>query len=263
MILPGLENHNNSKGFYKTTLSKEYGTVADIDGNKYRTVKIGNQEWMAENLRTSRYRDGTEIPTDLSDSEWKNTEKGAYAIYPHFGGGYTENRVYGISSETEMAEAYGKLYNWYAIEDNRELCPEGWRVPQEIDWANLIYNLTYNHGLHNNIDSNATNGIGSILKSCRQVHSPLRGHCSTRRHPRWHYHNTHYGTDRFDFAALPGGIRSHSGTFSIIGIYGFWWSASENQHNDARFYEMGYDYSTVSNSIFPKNSGLSVRCIRE
>jgi uncharacterized protein (TIGR02145 family) len=96
-------------------------TITDIDGNIYNTVTIGTQCWMVENLKTSKYNDGTTIPTDLSDTAWENTTRGAYAIYENIASNNT---------------TYGKLYNWYAV-NTRKLCPEGWHIPTDAEWNTL------------------------------------------------------------------------------------------------------------------------------
>ncbi len=91
-------------------------TVTDIDGNEYKTVIIGDQEWMSENLRVTRYNNQDDIPTGLNNTDWGNTTEGAYAIYDH-----DHWNAEGINSSEEMVEAYGKLYNWYAVNDSRGL----------------------------------------------------------------------------------------------------------------------------------------------
>jgi uncharacterized protein (TIGR02145 family) len=96
--------------------------VKDIDGNWYKVVQIGNQCWMAENLKTTKYRNGDTIPTNLSNASWSTTSSGAYAIY--------NNAVVNDS-------IYGKLYNGYAVADPRGLCPTGWHVPSDAEWTTL------------------------------------------------------------------------------------------------------------------------------
>ena len=98
------------------------GQVTDIDGNVYNTVTIGSQCWMAENLKTTRYNDGTAIPTGLSDAAWEATTSGAYAIYDNNANNNT---------------IYGKLYNWYAVNTGK-LAPAGWHVPTDAEWTTLI-----------------------------------------------------------------------------------------------------------------------------
>ena len=92
--------------------------MIDIDGNQYDVIKIGNQIWMKENLKVSKYRNGEAIPT----FPWANTNKGAYAIY---------------NNENANNNIYGKLYNWYSVSDSRGLCPSGWHVPSDNEWTTL------------------------------------------------------------------------------------------------------------------------------
>lgn len=164
-------------------------TITDINGNVYNTVLIDYQCWMAENLKVSRYQNGDDIPTGLSNIDWQNTTSGAYAIYPH-------GDVDGINSAEEMVNAYGKLYNWYAVVDNRGLCPEGWHVPSDGDWTILV-NYVVAQGYLN--EWHNPNGAGNALKSRRQVDSPLGAPWATGEHPRWNFHSTHYGQDVFGF----------------------------------------------------------------
>jgi uncharacterized protein (TIGR02145 family) len=96
--------------------------TSDIDGNFYNTVVIGSQEWIADNLKVSKYRNGDPIPTNLNDASWQGTTDGAYAIYDN------------IPVNDSL---YGKLYNWYAVADPRGLCPAGWHVPGDAEWETL------------------------------------------------------------------------------------------------------------------------------
>jgi uncharacterized protein (TIGR02145 family) len=105
-----------------------YGSVTDIDGNTYATIEIGRQVWMAENLRTTRYRNGDTIPTDR-DVVWNEAEIRLTGAWCH----------YRNSPEYEMP--YGKLYNWYALADRRGICPQGWHVPINAEWNTLINHL--------------------------------------------------------------------------------------------------------------------------
>jgi uncharacterized protein (TIGR02145 family) len=111
---------------FKVKAWKDNGTVTDIDGNVYKTVKIGTQVWMKENLKVSRYQNGDPIPTNLSDNEWEKTTSGAFAIY--------DNKPINDS-------IYGKLYNWYSVVDKRSLCPVGWHVPSDHEWGVLEISL--------------------------------------------------------------------------------------------------------------------------
>lgn len=227
--------------------------IIDIDGNEYNTVIINDQEWMAENLRATRYTNGDVILTDLSDDDWGNTSAGAYDIYDHTG-----DEAGGINSPDEMAEAYGNLYNWYAVNDPRGLCPEGWRVPTNDEWGNLI-NFIEDLGYPNHSD--VLEGVGNMLKSCLQEESPFDD-CDTSDHPRWNQHDTHYGFDTFGFSALPGGIRFFS-DFRDLGAQGSWWTSSEHSAPHARHRAMNYDSGSVGFGFGNKSIGRSVRCIRD
>lgn len=238
-----------------------FATVTDVDGNAYHVVTIGFSEWTVENLRVRRYNNGDPIPTGLRDDEWENTTEGAYAIYPHEGGPAQED-VEGINSDEDMVSAYGKLYNWFAVEDARGLCPEGWSVPTDDDWTQLVDYLMEKYGLHNNWGLSGIDGVGNALKSCRQVNSPLGGSCNTIRHPRWSMHYSHYGMNMVGLSLLPGGTRIPSGYFFLLGKFGYWWSADEHSTNYAWSREASKDTGNISRYFPDKSSGLSVRCIR-
>jgi uncharacterized protein (TIGR02145 family) len=98
-------------------------TLFDIDGNKYSVVKIGEQSWMAENLRTTKYADGSLIPNETSYETWIDLESGAWCNY---------------QNNDSIGERYGKLYNWYSVADPRKLCPLGWHVPSDTEWDQLV-----------------------------------------------------------------------------------------------------------------------------
>jgi len=98
--------------------------VKDVDGNIYNTVTIGSQTWMLENLKTTKYRDGSSIPNITDDTEWSNQTEGAYCWYNN--------------DALTYKNTFGALYNFYTVVDNRELCPVGWHVPTETEWSILI-----------------------------------------------------------------------------------------------------------------------------
>ncbi len=232
------------------TPGNDLGSVADIDGNEYKIVVIGDQEWMAENLRVTRYNNGDAIPTGLNDAEWLYTLQGAYAIYPHDG-------IPGLNSEEEVIEAYGILYNWYAV-NTGNLCPEGWSVPSDADWMQLV-DYAANQGFPN---TDVANGTGNALKSCRQVNSPLGGDCDTSGHPRWNSNDTHSGFDEFGFSALPGGTRSLNGEFVVIGDFALFWSSSEYITPYAWGHYIAGHFGSVRRNYDFKTNGFNVRCFR-
>ena len=110
-------------------LSLSFGIVTDIDGNVYETVLIGDQLWMAENLKTTKYRDGSEIPNITNNQEWNDLSSGAYSDY---------------DNNPTNSETYGRLYNWHTVDDYRGLCPEGWEEPSVSDWHVLTNYLGEN-----------------------------------------------------------------------------------------------------------------------
>lgn len=221
-------------------------SIKDVDGNVYTSVIIGDQEWMAENLKTTKFADGNPIDYPGIDTVlWHSNTTGAYAW---------------LNSDEVNKDRYGALYNWYAVTDSRGLCPTGWRVSSTQDWQQLINYLSSTYGWTNNADD--FNGIANKLKSCLMVNSPRGGECVSSLHPRWHYHESHVGTNDFGFSALPGGNRSGD-RFSGMGAYGFWW-CNDTGNDIATRVSINYDRGRVYiSSNFSKISGFSVRCIKE
>ncbi len=210
-------------------------TVKDIEGNVYKTVKIGTQEWMAENLKTTKYNDGVAIPLVHNNEQWAGLTTGAYAIYDH-------SRINGLNSDAEVFEAYGALYNWYAVETGN-LCPAGWRVPTDAEWTTLTDYIG--------------DDAGGKLKSSRT---------SPDAHPRWASPNTG-ATDEYGFSALPGGYRISNGGFTNAGFSGHCWSSSENDSmiltTYAWYRSMICDSSSVNRYSNNKRFGFSVRCLKD
>jgi len=191
---------------------------------------------MAENLRTTRYLDGSHIPTNLSNEEWENTTSGAYAIYPH-------EEVEGINSDAEMVDAYGILYNWYAVDEPSGLCPIGWHVPTYDEWQTLVEYL------------GDWEVAGGKMKSTRTEPDA---------HPRWMSPNSG-ATNESGLTGHPGGIRSVNGNFGGIGNYGSWWSKNKSDHHPdyALARDLEYNSSSVLHIEAVHLNGLSVRCIMD
>lgn len=204
-----------------------YGTMTDQDGNVYKTVTIGTQTWMAENLRTTKYNDGTSIPHVTNNHEWSVLsfdETGAYCNYNN-------------TTNLDTIVTYGRLYNWYAVNTGK-LAPKGWHVPTEAEWIQLT---TYLGG---------QGDAGGKLKEVGTTHwlSPNIG-----------------ATNETGFTALPGGLRSYNGKFYGIGFDGYWWCAAEDNALDARSIEMynvnGHVYRGSNNYL--GDDGRSVRCVKD
>lgn len=212
-------------------------TVSDIDENVYNTVLIGDQCWMKEDLKTTRYNNGSPISNVLEASKWQNLSTEAFVWY--------ENNI-------SWKDKYGALYNWYATADTNGLCPTGWHIPTNDEWTALT-----------DFIGGVAEPYGNKLKSCRQVNSPLGGSCSTSEHPRWDEFNAEYGTDNYGFSGLPGGSRNTIGNFYYIGSYAYWWSSTETSANTAWNRGLIWFDSNVEVYQNNKRSGFSVRCIRD
>jgi uncharacterized protein (TIGR02145 family) len=199
-------------------------SVSDVDGNSYNTVRIGTQCWTQSNLKVSKYRNGDNIPTGLSNTDWQSTTAGAYAIY---------------ANDPVNDGLYGKLYNYYAVMDTRGLCPTGWHVPTDGEWTTLETFL------------GGSSVAGGALKST--VTQPTPGG--------WNLPNTG-ATNSSGFSAGPGGLRIGFGDFHNVGYDGCWWSSSLSGPN-AWFRNLKYDYGLVNRYNYPRTNGFSVRCLRD
>ena len=193
--------------------------VKDADGNNYFTVKIGKQVWMAENLKTTRLNDGKAIQLVTDDEKWKALKTPGYCWY---------------NNDERNKNIYGALYNFYAVK-TRKLCPAGWHVPTEPEWAALLQYL------------GDPNTAGDKLKEKGLDH--------------WQNYFSE-ATNEYDFTALPGGMRFYSGTFPLYGdSYAIWWTSTEFDEKQARNRGLHDTSSRVYNGYDNFASGFSVRCI--
>lgn len=212
-------------------------SITDIDGNLYNTVLIGSQCWMAENLKTTTYKNGTAIPNVTDANAWSSLTTGAYVWW---------------DNDISWKGPYGALYNWYAVVDPNRLCLTGWHIPSDDEWTALT-----------DFIGGTSPPNGGKLKSCHQVNSPLGGDCNTADHPRWEEHYIYYGTDDFGFSGLPGGYREFMGTFTNFGYSGNWWSATGYSPTNALNRSLGFSSGEVYRIGYSKGYGFSVRCIRD
>jgi len=236
----------------------EFIDCVDGDGNLYGVVTIGEQVWMAENLKTTQYINGTPIEyPGPNNSAWQNNNTGAYAWY---------------NNDISWEDSYGALYNWHAVNNSNGLCPTGWHVPSHFEWTQLEQHVCNSIGHFNcetrfpynysTIGYRGTNE-GNTLKFCRQVSSPLGDGCNTSVHPRWSSHNTHYGVDEFGFSAFPAGVRNLDEAFYGLGDGGYWWSSMEHLSVLAWYRTMTFNTGTVYRGFSYKTIGNSVRCLRD
>lgn len=213
--------------------------LTDADGNCYVTVTIGTQTWMAENLKTTKYNDGTSIPLVTDGTAWGGLTGPGYCWYDN--------------DKTTYGNTYGTLYNWYAVADVRGICPTGWLVPSNTDWETLETYLIANG--YNYDGSSTGNKIAKALASeYGWLDSTVEGAVG----------NTDYPAHRniLGFTALPGGYRVAGGTFYLRGASGYWWSDSEYYENAWHRF-MRHAQVAFGISILPRTSGLSVRCLKD
>jgi uncharacterized protein (TIGR02145 family) len=206
-------------------------TVTDIDGNVYKTVTIGTQVWMAENLKTTKYRNGDTIPNITGDTKWRLLSTEAYCDYENTPGN---------------SAIYGKLYNWYAIVDSRYIAPIGWHVPTDAEWTTLENYVADNYGTYGSVAKALASTTNWALSSVAGTPGAA---------PK---NNNSAG-----FTALPGGYRVSSGLFYNVGEYGGWWSSSEGSTLIAYCRYLHYIDSFLLRSYNGKECGFSVRCLKD
>jgi uncharacterized protein (TIGR02145 family) len=201
-------------------------TVTDIDGNVYTIVQIGSQHWLGQNLKVTHFNDGSEIPLELDSDAWCILTTPAYCWY---------------NNDIANKNPYGALYNWYVLDETsnggKNVCPEGWHVPSDDEWAALI---TYLGG---------PSQAGGKLKESGTAH--------------WNSPNTG-ATNETGFTALPGGYRAGTnGAFVSKNEKGYWWSASENYASSGWYRNMNFNSAQVYRSHLGKVFGYAVRCIKD
>jgi uncharacterized protein (TIGR02145 family) len=217
-----------------------YAQVSDFDGNIYKTIQIGNQWWMAENLKTTRYNDGTFINHPEPGLDWLDINYGAYAWYN--------------DDEITYKNAYGALYNWFAVHSGN-LCPLGWHIPTDGSWKELEISLGMSQA---DADAQGFRGdMGGKLKSTRTAPDPQ---------PRWVSPNTG-ATNESGFSGLPGGYRPRIDFQQLEGM-GKWWSLSSAYGSSGLGYymwtrELNSNSNTVGRQWSHIVSGHSVRCVKD
>jgi uncharacterized protein (TIGR02145 family) len=221
------------------TVTFIFSECKDGDNNYYPVVQINTQLWMAENLKTTKYRDGTAIPVVTDNTAWTYLRTPGYCWYSN--------------NEASYKNTYGALYNWYTV-NTGNLCPVGWHAPTNAELTRLE-NYLIADGF--NYDGSTTgNKIAKALASTTLwTSSTTPGTVG----------NPDYPSKRnaTAFTAVPGGNRDDSGLFSNIGYDGFWWSASGYDASFAWYSNLLCNSSSVSHNFFLKMLGFSVRCVRD
>ncbi len=198
--------------------------LRDIDGNGYRTVTVDRQIWMAENLDVSRYRNGDPIRHAATRAEWLDAAAKGEGAWCYYG------------NDKENAEKYGRLYNWYAVNDQRGLAPEGWHVPGDQEWSALTAFL-----------GGEVVAGGKMKKTKRSL---------------WRTANE-VATNSSGFSALPGGLRGIDGGFIFGRESAYFWTSTEHSPSLAWYRVLNYHAATIVRSGEEKIDGMSVRCVHD
>jgi len=208
----------------------DMSTVTDIDGNVYETIQIGNQLWMSENLKVTHYQNGDEIPYSYNDPQY-----GAYAEY---------------NNDASNVAVYGRLYNWFSVNDERGLCPVDWHVPSDDELKELEMYLGLSESEANSEGLRGTDEGGKLKEEGTE---------------HWNSPNTG-ATNETGFTALPGGTRrydtyTNQEVWCCLNRYGFFWSSSEVYTVNAWYRVLSFDYSESNRYHLNKGNGFSIRCV--
>lgn len=231
----GYENLSVVKGTYSFGGNTHTRTSIKVTGTQmpqYPEVVIGTQTWLQKNLEVTTYRNGDPIPEITDIAEWANTTSGAWCYY---------------NNDPANGPIYGKLYNWYAVNDPRGLAPEGWHIASDYDLKILEVYLGMSWS---NADNDGIRGTdeGGKMKEAGNYH--------------WLDPNT--GANNLSgFTALPGGLRTN-GYFTQMGQYGYFWTATIYPYRGMPWYRLlANDGSFVYRNIYTMNEGMSVRCVKD
>lgn len=193
----------------------------DMEALASNTIKIGTQKWMAANLNIARYRNGDKIPQVKNPAAWETLTSGAWCYY---------------NNDPANGAIYGKLYNWYAVNDPRGLAPIGYHIPSDAEWNTLSTFLG-----------------GSLIAGGKMKESGVA---------HWDDPNVD-ATNSSNFTGLPGGGRNSFGTFNSIFSLGCWWSSTEEDINYALVRFLTSSDGAIGNGGRYKYFGFSVRCVKD
>ena len=212
-------------------------TVTDVDGNVYNTVQVGSQCWMKQNLKTTKYRNGTAITYPGSNNtNWQNNTTGAYAWYNN-----------DIANKT----TYGALYNWYAVTNTNNLCPTGWHVPTDAQWTALTDYVSSQSSYR----CNTTATYIAKALAAKTNWSTSSNTCAVG--------NNLNANNATNFTALPGGYRNADGSFNNVSSNGNWWSSSQGGASYAWSRRLTYNLAQVNYDYNNRSYGFSVRCLKD
>lgn len=243
-LMPGfqiIESGYGEDGIYGVVLEGKIRTiplyVKSISSTNpaFETVTIGSQIWSAVNLNIEKFQNGDPIPEARSEKEWLNAYKLQQPAWCYY------------ENDTKYGKIYGKLYNWYAVSDARNIAPEGWHVPTDDEWKQLeIY-------------------LGMTCDEANEVsdRGSLEGGKLKEVDTEWYMYN--YGaTDETGFSALPGGYRFDDGSFRGLGVHASFWTATAVKNDTlAWFRYLSYGTADIARFSTPKHNGFSVRCVKD
>lgn len=197
---------------------------------KSQELIIGKQVWMMKNLNVDHYQNGDSIPEIKDPVQWEKLTTGAWCYY---------------ENNSENGKVYGKLYNWFAVEDPRGLAPNGWHIPSDSEWKELEICL----GMTNeSVDSMHWRGN---IEGIKLKESGIT-----------HWESTNFATNESGFTALPGGWRIEDGRFFRIGLNGLWWSTSVGCDMHAYYRNLNNSETKIYRANHNPKCGFSVRCIK-
>jgi len=245
----------------KTTVTTTTNQVTQT--GPYKSVKIGTQVWMTKNLDVSVFRNGDTIPEAKTDEEWREAGENQQPAWCY------------SANDPKNGQKYGKLYNWYAVNDSRGLAPTGWHIPSDVEWTILEDYLGDDADKKLKSTSGWNNWEEDITcSSCKNWNAEYRRKtaCHVCKDTRVSGRKTisGNGTNESGFSGLPGGYRGSGGPFYGIGYYGYWcagcgywWSSTEDGTLYAWDRNLVYDGGDVLRYGGNKGSGFSVRCLRD
>lgn len=213
--------------------------VKDVDGNVYTTLQIGTQKWMLENLKTTHYQNGDNIPFEFDDNDWKNTNKGAICLY---------------DNDPDNISKYGVLYNWYVTHDDRKIAPEGWHVASKEDYV-LLNNYLISHGY--NYDSSLGDNLiaKSLASTVEWKGSYLRFNTPG---------DDLKSNNRSGFNGIPTGYRLSNSSYQQILETACWWSNPKNDvEGEAYIFMINKNDEMPKFSRVNRNSGFAIRCVKD
>lgn len=218
----------------QTSVQKETGTVTDVDGNVYTTIKIGNQWWMAEDLKVTKYRNGNPIAKIQNDKDaWSIDSTGAYC-----------------DNVDNAQKVIGKFYNAYAVANSNTIAPAGWHIPSDEEWKELEKNLGMSQA-----DADKINWRGSREAEKLKIESPEG----------WTRYGDVWSTNETGFTARANGCRLYNGNTGDPGLFatGFWWSSTKFGNNESWYRYLDYKNTNIFRSHALMFYGFSVRCVKD